>query len=127
MEQTTKQKLLGQYFSGNRIADALFGLLGKPSGKSVIDPMCGQADLLLPFRENNYVKGIELDKSAYNKAVQAISQDAIIEGNAFAEATLNTLILEGYDVVITNPPFIRRENYKKSIKQIEGSLPTEKV
>ena len=40
MEQADRQKLLGQYFSGKRIAEALLDLLGKPTGKTVIDPPC---------------------------------------------------------------------------------------
>lgn len=127
MERTIKQKLLGQYFSGGRIADALYGLLGEPIGKSVIDPMCGQADLLLPFKEKNRIIGIELDKEAYYNAVQLTSNDNIISGNAFDENILGSLTLDGYDVVVTNPPFIRRENYKKATELIEGSLPTKQI
>jgi predicted RNA methylase len=127
MERANRQKLLGQYFSGERIAAALFDLLGKPTGKSVIDPMCGQADLLIPFLNGNTIKGIELDKEAYDKAIQLISKEHLIEGNAFGVDTLCMLALDGYDVVITNPPFIRRENYRKATELIEGNLPLEQI
>ena len=127
MERANRQKLLGQYFSGKRIAETLFDLLGKPTGKSVIDPMCGQADLLIPFLNGNTIKGIELDKEAYDKAVQLISKEHVVEGNAFGMDTLCMLALDGYDVVITNPPYIRRENYRKATELIEGNLPLEQV
>ena len=68
MKQVNRQKLLGQYFSGKRIADALFDLLGKPKNQTVIDPMCGQGDLLIPFCKHNSIYGIELDPIAYHKA-----------------------------------------------------------
>ena len=127
MEQANRQKLLGQYFSGKRIANALFDLLGKPTGKSVIDPMCGQADLLIPFHMQNSINGIEIDKNTYNKALQVIDKERIIWGNAFDEKVLRLLALEGYDIVITNPPFIRRENYKKALKEIDGNLPLDRI
>ena len=119
MEQRNRQKLLGQYFSGKRIAEALFDLLGKPTGKTVIDPMCGQADLLVPFQKKNHINGIELDKEAFSKAIQLVNKGSIINANAFDENTLYKLAVNGYDIVITNPPFIRRENYKKAIGVIE--------
>lgn len=127
MEQGNRQKLLGQYFSGKRIAEALFDLLGKPTGKTIIDPMCGQADLLVPFQKQNYINGIELDKEAFNKAIRFVDKDNIIYGNAFDENTLYKLAVNGYDIVITNPPFIRRENYKKAIDIIDGSLPIDVI
>lgn len=127
MEQGNRQKLLGQYFSGKRIAEALFDLLGKPTGKTVIDPMCGQADLLVPFQKQNYINGIELDKEAFNKAIRFVDKDNIINGNAFDENTLYKLAVNGYDIVITNPPFVRRENYKKAIDMIDGSLPIDDI
>lgn len=127
MEQADRQKLLGQYFSGKRIAEALLDLLGKPTGKTVIDPMCGQADLLVPFQKQNNIKGIELDKEAFNKAIQFVKKSSIINGNAFDEKTLCKLAVNGYDIVITNPPFIRRENYKKAIDMIDGSLPIDDI
>lgn len=119
-----KQKLLGQYFSGTLIAEALYDLLDKPKECSVIDPMCGQGDLLMPFVSANQVFGIELDKCAYSKSISRLPHNAhIICGNAFALENLNSLAYEGYDIVITNPPYIRRENYKKAESEIDGNLP----
>lgn len=122
MKQVNRQKLLGQYFSGKRIADALFDLLGKPKNQTVIDPMCGQGDLLIPFCKHNSIYGIELDPIAYHKATTSLKCANIFLGNAFDLNILNQTIYEGYDVVITNPPYIRRENYKKAGTEIEGCL-----
>ncbi len=90
--------------------------------------MCGQADLLIPFLKKNSVFGVELDKTAYILAVKKTKNpQSIIQGNAFDKSTLSKLDVNGYDIVITNPPFIRRENYKKAISEIEGTLPLNEI
>ena len=116
--------MLGQFFSGNKIANALYDLLGKPQNQSVIDPMCGKGDLLIPFVEKNTVSGIELDNKAYLLAKDRFPESSILENkNAFSTNVYENIEKEGFDIVITNPPFIRRETYQKSQDVIEGTLP----
>lgn len=119
-----KQKLLGQFYSGDKIAKVLFDLLGRPTNNTVIDPMCGEGDLLKPFCQSNHIFGVELDKEAYDAAVKNLSQNSsITHKNAFSKELLDSLRLEGYHIVITNPPYIRRENYRIAVDTIEGTIP----
>ena len=125
MTKKNKQKLLGQYYSGTKIAKALFELLKCPHNKTVIDPMCGNGDLLRPFyTSGNTVYGIELDDEAYIECLNNLScsHDRIQNKNAFSTESLEALNPNGYDIVITNPPYIRRENYKLTESEIEGAL-----
>lgn len=125
MAKKNKQKLLGQYYSGSKIAKALFELLKCPHNKTVIDPMCGSGDLLRPFyASGNTVFGIELDDEAYIECLNNLScsHDRIQNKNAFSSESLEALNPNGYDIVITNPPYIRRENYKLTESEIEGAL-----
>ena len=80
MGQMNKQKLLGQFYSGDKIAKVLFDLLGRPTNNTVIDPMCGEGDLLKPFCQSNHIFGVELDKEAYDAAVKNLSQNSSICG-----------------------------------------------
>lgn len=124
MTTPNRQKLLGQFFSGRKIANSLFDLLGKPCNKTVIDPMCGRGDLLMPFINDNTVNGIELDPVAFSMAQENMPNAiSLVNSNAFELSHYSFETFEGYDVVITNPPFVRRENYTIAQEQVEGTLP----
>ena len=119
---------MGQYFSGSKIANSLYDLLGEQTHISVIDPMCGTGDLLAPFLEKeNKLYGIEIDDDAYRELNRNLNDEInAINANAFSKEALGTLLVDGYDIVVTNPPFIRREIYKQSITDIDG-LPLEVI
>lgn len=124
----SREKMLGQFFSGNKIANALYDLLGKPQNRSVIDPMCGRGDLLIPFVANNAVSGIELDSNAYLLAKERLPESSsLVNKNAFTTNIYENIEKEGVDIVITNPPFVRRETYQKSQDVIDGALPISDV
>jgi len=128
MTKISREKMLGQFFSGNKIANALYDLLGKPNNQCVIDPMCGRGDLLIPFVSDNTVSGIELDANAYLQAKDLLpGSSLIVNKNAFDTSVYDDIDQEGFDIVITNPPFIRRETYQKSQDVIEGALPISDV
>ena len=76
----SKKKLLGQYFSGDRIADTLYDLLGSPRNVSVIDPMCGVGHLLRPFSMDNNARilGVEIDETAENANLMTQSKGVVI-------------------------------------------------
>ena len=123
----SKKKLLGQYFSGDRIADTLYDLLGSPRNVSVIDPMCGVGHLLRPFSMDNNARilGVEIDETAYMRACEQfklLNNCIFFNDNAFAESSIKNYDANGYDIVITNPPYIRTLVYEKGIKVIPGFL-----
>ena len=124
MAKANKGKLLGQVFSGKRIAWALYDLLGKPEGVTVIDPMCGCGDLLQPFCGSCRVEGVEIDEDVCSRARAEMGGSvSVVCGSAFSKASLRKMRHDGYDVVVTNPPYIRRETYKQSQALVRDFLP----
>ena len=104
-----KKKLLGQFFSGGKIAEMIEALVPSQSITSVIDPMCGIGDLLLPYADMDDVTGIEIDKQLRKTIIDRLPNIECISGNAFAAQTLSMLKLDGYDLVVANPPYVRKE------------------
>ena len=107
--QVDKKKLLGQFFSGSKIADMIETLVPSQSVNSVIDPMCGIGDLLQPYCNVHSVTGIEIDTQLFDTISERIPSINCICANAFAAQTLSCLNYEGYDLVVANPPYVRKE------------------
>lgn len=84
-------------------------LVPSQSITSVIDPMCGIGDLLLPYADMDDVTGIEIDKQLRKTIIDRLPNIECISGNAFAAQTLSMLKLDGYDLVVANPPYVRKE------------------
>ena len=90
------------------IAEHAFGLhTMDPEARprlNVIDPTCGTARLLLPFKEaGHHVFGVELDGRLAEVAARAVGKRAIRQGDIVA---YGTLIPEGrWQVSCINPPF----------------------
>lgn len=108
-----RKRSLGQFFTGQRVGRLLAALAGADSARTIIDPMVGAADLLtsclavgaLPDR----LVGFDLDHLAVAQA------DAALDGVAAAEvvhrdAFAGPLPQEQFDLVITNPPYIRYQS-----------------
>lgn len=111
---TEKQKLLGQFFSGSAIARLVEQYLPNSKGWKVIDPMCGVGDLLLPFYDNGaQIEGIEIDKKLFPTLVKRIQRGSFRNLNSFSKEALNNLNPSGYDLVVTNPPYIRYQLQNK--------------
>ena len=103
-----KEKYLGQFFSGEKIAKLLFELLDTSSIQTVIDPMCGIGDMFEPFHGGPYqIHANEIDGTAYNSCKQRFPNITITNLNCFSSHALNSYSAIGYDLVITNPPYIR--------------------
>ena len=106
---SSHQKRFGQYFSGNKVADLLTALL--PSQRcfsQVVDPMAGMGDLLLAANrispQSNFL-GVEIDKLVADKCSSLLPKAKIINSDAFCcQELINPL---GWDLVITNPPYVR--------------------
>ena len=119
-----RKKQLGQYFTNQRVGRLLAALADAVSAKSVIDPMVGSADLLqaclsIGARPEKLV-GIELDPIALDQARSAldgVDSAELLLGDAFSAPLPSTQ----FDLVITNPPYIRYQSRGK----VDGiSVPT---
>lgn len=111
------RKRLGQYFSGGQVAMLLAALSGPDRVKSVIDPMAGNGDMLIatlavglgPER----LAAVEIEDSAFRRcssrleALHLEGSHHVEQGNAFDPAVVASLGLEAWDLVITNPPYVR--------------------
>lgn len=119
-----RKKQLGQYFTDQRVGRLLAALADAGSAASIIDPMVGSADLLqsclsVGARPEKLV-GIELDPVALDRARSAldgVEGTELTLGDAFSAPLPSTQ----FDLVITNPPYIRYQ----SRSQVDGiDVPT---
>ncbi len=104
------QKRFGQYFSGDKVAALLSLLL--PQGLqycSIIDPMVGNGDLLSAVvakaTKNVQMLGVEIDEPVAVACQKRLPQANIICEDAFQ--TKAVITEKGWDLVITNPPYVR--------------------
>lgn len=111
MPGLSKEKILGQFFSGEKIPSLLASLLQINDIRTAIDPMCGSGDMFKPFINTNIeFWGIEIDSEVANITQKKFDRISIFNHDAFDCDFLLKLIPEhGFDLVITNPPFVRRE------------------
>nr|AAQ72369.1 BseRI methylase fusion protein [Bacillus sp. R] len=121
-----RQKRLGQYFTSGPLAELLATIAEGSTASSVIDPMCGQGDMLTAVNSINSkanLSGIDIDPIAMNKCIDRLgnqkkSLDLII-GSAFSWNTIKQLKLKSFDLVITNPPYVR---YQSLSSKLEGDV-----
>lgn len=109
-----RKKRLGQFFSGTPLARLLAAIARADMLASVIDPMCGDGDMLDACKTTSanpgVVAGIEIDPRAHQTAVTRLGlgrSRSILLGDCFAPATLQKLPRLRYKLVITNPPYVR--------------------
>lgn len=109
----TRKKQLGQYFTDQRVGRLLAALAGAEAAKTIIDPMVGSADLLRSClavgAEPDLLVGLDLDPLAVMQARASLAQRPeaeLIVGDAFSTALPD----EQFDLVITNPPYIRYQS-----------------
>jgi predicted RNA methylase len=111
--EAARKKQLGQYFTGQRVGRLLAALAGADTAKTIIDPMVGSADLLVSCLQvgatPDRMIGVELDPLALAQAevaLRGVTQAQLVQGNAFA-----TELPDGqFDLVITNPPYVRYQS-----------------
>lgn len=105
-----RKKRYGQYFSGKNVANTLAGLIPEASTiKTVIDPMVGNGDMLEAIIGLNplieKICGIDIDPLAVLACQDRIPAAEIFIGSAFERDEV--LCESGWDLVITNPPYVR--------------------
>ena len=126
-----RRKQLGQFFSGVPLGKLLAHLSINPVTRTVLDPMAGHGDLLDATWEVAVERGIVLDRIdgiEIDDSTAVICRDrlastptngkrpesVIVTGNAFDPATVKSLPTSSYDLVITNPPYVRYQARKRS-------------
>ncbi|GAB1051514.1 MAG: hypothetical protein Sw1PiTSA_26660 [Shewanella algae] len=118
-----RRKRLGQYFSGLSVAKLLVSLAGNERIKTVIDPMSGKGDMLVASKSIlpavSTLDGIEVDPLAHAQCSLALEKligikSNCILGNAFDWHQLSNVCTDGYDLVVTNPPYVRYQNQSQS-------------
>ena len=118
------KKRFGQYFSGEKVASMLFTLLPEDTNwGTVVDPMAGVGDMLKTVYQHspNSVKilGVEIDEAVAAECSKNAPYATIINNDAFCCDAL--LTNTGWDLVITNPPYVR---YQLQGSDDEGVMPT---
>jgi hypothetical protein len=118
-----QRKQLGQYFTGLPLGKLLAHLAWQPDTRTVLDPMAGNGDLLDAAWEAavehgaglERLDGIEIDNSTaaacdvrLNQIVGSGPPDrCVVPGDAFHPNSVHALPHQAYDLVITNPPYVR--------------------
>lgn len=127
----TQRKRLGQFFTGLPLGSLLAHIAFNPDARAVIDPMAGHGDLLdaatLTAQARgarlDQLDGIELDpetaafcgrRTGALQASSAVAAARIVTGSAFDPAIVAALDAPGYDLVITNPPYVRYQSQNGS-------------
>jgi hypothetical protein len=126
----TRRKRLGQYFTGNKLANLLVALAEASHYRSAIDPMCGSGDMLasvLSVSPQASLAGIEIDDNAFNLCAGrfkgANNQTSLIHGNVFSWSSISHLPNTSFDLVITNPPYVRYQSFASVNEIDQGKLP----
>lgn len=133
-----RRKRLGQFFTGLPLGRLLAALSLDTSASSVIDPMAGNGDLIDAAIERAFqrrqllsrVEGVEVDDETAGVCSTRIAAwldeglvDSLIvrSGDAFDETFARDYDHSGYDLVITNPPYVRYQSL--SAESNETSAP----
>ena len=135
----SQRKELGQFFTGMPLGRVLAHLAIHVDTGRVLDPMAGTGDLLDAVHEAATICGAKLDRLdaiEVDEAAAAICNDRltrvctpgnlvphVISGDAFDPDTYNAVPETGYDLVITNPPYVRYQSLNgRAGKTREGLL-----
>jgi predicted RNA methylase len=123
LAEAARKKRLGQYFSGIRLSRGLASIASARDARTVIDPMGGVGDMIAAAL---YAGGapkeavtIEIDPAAHNIARESfsnVSSNTVtsVLGNCFDKRIIKGLPQKDYDLVITNPPYVRYQSLSKA-------------
>lgn len=123
----SQRKRLGQFFTGLPLGTLLAHIALDPDARAVIDPMAGNGDLLDAAAMTALARGIPLDRldgieldpetaTFCGRRIAALQTDGavidarIVTGSAFDPSIITVLDAPGYDLVITNPPYVRYQS-----------------
>jgi N-6 DNA Methylase len=113
-----RRKRLGQYFTGLKLARLLCALAEGNQAQSVLDLMAGEGDMLLAAldisKKELTLGAVEIDPIAAASCRANVPLGTTIVGNAFDYTVLRELPSEQWDLVITNPPYVRYQSLKST-------------
>ncbi|MCG5531508.1 N-6 DNA methylase [Halorhodospira halochloris] len=135
---SSERKELGQFFTGLPLGRILAYLVVEPETKTILDPMAGVGDLLDSASEAAYfyqaaperLDGIEIDEASAaicQRRLKTVfnpsgAESRVVRGDAFASKTYESLAEGGYDLVITNPPYVRYQSLNGRAESIRIGL-----
>lgn len=115
--ESDRRKRLGQYFSGVGLARLLGALAGAEKARSIVDPMAGSGDMLagcLALGARPECMGaIDIDPVVSLVCSERVHEAHCIRGSAFDPSALGALPRREWDLVITNPPYVRYQSMTK--------------
>jgi hypothetical protein len=116
-EAADRRKRLGQYFSGVGLARLLGALAGAERAGAIIDPMVGSGDMLAGClalgAQPKDLGAIDIDPAARAVCAKRLPEAKCILGSAFSPTVLAELPRHEWDLVITNPPYVRYQSMAK--------------
>ena len=134
----SQRKELGQFFTGMQLGRLLAHLALEEKTKCILDPMAGNGDLLDAASEAatengiglQYIDAIEIDEAAAaiceNRLEKicclSVATPRVLSGDAFNLVTHKGILESGYDLVITNPPYVRYQALNGRGKQVRSGL-----
>jgi tRNA G10 N-methylase Trm11 len=113
------KKRLGQYFTHEHLARLLATLAEADRAATLIDPMVGTGNMLrgalAAGARSRVFAGVEIDPACLALARRqfrgsVLADSLLVEGDAFALSTHKQLPLLSWDLVITNPPYVRYQS-----------------
>src|SRR6266705_6564076 len=127
-----RRKQLGQCFTGLRTGSLLAALAVRQGQKRIVDPMAGHGDLLESAAERasrlhsapDELMGVEIEPEAAKLGQWRVERCAnefgfrrgrFIHGDAFAPVTWDNS--GSFDLVITNPPYVRYQTLSNGAKE----------
>ena len=122
-----QRKRLGQFFTELPLGTLLAHIAFDPDARDLIDPMAGHGDLLAAAATTARARGIglgrldgmELDpetaafcgrRTAALQGGGAVTDACIVTGSAFDPSIVAVLSAPSYDLVISNPPYVRYQS-----------------
>lgn len=124
-----ERKRLGQYFTSVRLARLLAAFADAAEAHRIVDPMAGSGNMLIGAvqagAKPELLAGIELDPWAAHNATEALEatpyRHSLATGNAFS-ADRWAYLGDSWDLVITNPPYVRYQLGFRSADHIPSAL-----
>lgn len=133
LNDAARKKRFGQYFTDESIVNLLIKLADIKRNDTVIDPMAGTGNMIAPLLKLGHdpfkVYGIEIDPVAGGVCNERLKLPNFVINNAFNKVSYGKFASnckEGWDVVITNPPYVRYQSMASDEKN-NIDLPSAKL